>query len=106
MLSEVLLVRNYRIKLDTLSKYRVDEISAILDQYDDYIAAGDRPSARIMRQLIDGSAQACGCHDDLIAVCCRHDPAPRSKEFNKARREFYICLDRDLDKLQSALFRR
>ena len=99
---EVLTVRNYRLKIHALPNDRIDEITAILHQYDDYlasIAAGDRHVRRAESrlQMIEAAAQECGCRDDLIAVCCRKSTPPRSPEFNRARRGFYLLLSQMLD---------
>ena len=98
-------MRSYRLKIPSLSNNRIDQITAALHQYDEYIQAVEAPGstpwtekgARRRLSMIEAAADACGWRDTLIAVCCRQMSPPISKPFNKARRAFYLLIDRELE---------
>lgn len=111
-------MRNYRLRLQEISKNQVDMITAALKQWNEYkaIVRGDpveyymlapgavdcdvidkeKAWAQSRIDLIDSAASACGLHDDLIAVCCCSQPAPPTAAFRSARRRFYSVLNRIL----------
>ena len=90
-------MRNYRPAIHALCNDRIDEITYILRQYDAYhqdVASGTSRArfAQYRLDTIEAAAQAIGC-PDLIPVCCKKAPSPRTAEFNRARRAFYLYLD-------------